>query len=177
MPNTVRSLFTPAEPFAFVQHITRKACESLVQIATLNVQTAQSALSEQTQHWNKLLQVQRLEEFTALQASAVQPLTQQASHYGQELYQIANHLGQEWHQHSNNRLGDVQNHWAQAQNQISTVLKNMPVTAQVFSASMKNRLASANEAVSALQQVVTQAGDAAQANFLAAAQSSLPATA
>jgi len=168
---TARPFFVSTESFEWLQSSVRKTCESLVQITTLNVQTAQATLGTQTQHWNKLLQVQRPEEFSALQAAVVQPIASQASQYSQELYQIANNLGQAWQVPSKASHGDVQNHWVRAQNNMNTWLKNMPVTAQALSASVKNRLTSANEAVSALQQVLTQANNAAQANLLAVVES------
>lgn len=175
MSNTVRPFAAATESINFFQHLTRKTSEGLAQMLSLNVQTAQSVLNAQTQHWNQLLKVQRLDELTTLQAGLVQPLANQASHYSQELYQIANNLGQEWSSHSQTQFGDVQTQWAKVQGNLNTMLKNMPVTAQTLTASMKNSLASANQAMGALQQVVSQATDAAQANVLAAAaQASQP---
>lgn len=168
---TARPFFISTESFEWLQSSVRKTCESLVQITTLNVQTAQTALGAQTQHWNKLLQVQRPEELSALQAAVVQPMASQASQYSQELYQIANNLGQAWQEPSKAPLGDMQSHWVRAQNNMSTLLKNMPVAAQALNATVKNRLTSANEVVSALQKVATQANNAAQANLLAVVES------
>ena len=175
MPNTVRPFAAATESISLFQHLTRKTSEGLAQLLSLNVQTAQSVLNAQTQHWNQLLKVQRLDEWATLQAGLVQPLTHQASHYGQELYQIANNLGQEWNSQSQTPLAEVQTQWAKVQGNLNTVLKNMPMAAQTLTASMKNSLASANQAMGALQQVVSQASDAAQANVLAvAAQASQP---
>lgn len=175
MSNSVRPFAAATESIQFFQHLTRKTSEGLAQMLSLNVQTTQSVLNTQTQHLSQLLKVQRLDELTTLQAGLVQPLAQQASRYGQELYQIANHLGQEWNSHSQTQLSDVQTQWARMQNNVQNVLKNMPMAAQTLSASMKNSLTSASQAVGALQQVVSQASDAAQANLLAAAiQASQP---
>ena len=171
MLHTARPFFLSSDPFEFFQQLTRQTCESMVQISTLNVQTTQAALGTQTQHWTKLLQVQRPDELSALQADVVQPLASQASQYGQQLYQIANDLGQAWQVQPKAGLGDLSSQWERMQSNMDKMLKNLPVTAQALSASVKNRLASANEAVSAIQQVVTQANNATQANLLAAVES------
>lgn len=168
-----RPFFPAPRSFDFIQSLTRKSYEGLVQIAALNVQIAQTTLAEQTQHWQSLLKVQRLEELTSLQAAAVQPITSQADSYGRELYQIADGMGREW----KTQLGEAQTHWDRLQGNVGSVLKNIPVTAQVLSARVKNNLASAHESVGALQKLAQQASDAAQANLLVTVQSAAQSTA
>lgn len=175
MLTTSRSFFSSPQPFEFSQNLTRKSYESLTQIAALNVQIAQTTLIEQTQHWQSLLKVQRLEDFTSLLSAAAQPITSQANSYNSynsELYQIANGMGQEW----KNQFGEAQTHWDRLQSDVGNALKNLPVTAQVLGSRVKRSLTSANEAMGALQKFALQASDAAQANLLATAQSTAQST-
>lgn len=172
MLTTSRSFFSSPQPFEFSQNLTRKSYESLTQIAALNVQIAQTTLIEQTQHWQSLLKVQRLEDFTSLLSAAAQPITSQANSYNSELYQIANGMGQEW----KNQFGEAQTHWDQLQGDVGNALKNLPVTAQVLGSRVKRSLTSANEAMGTLQKFALQASDAAQANLLATAQSTAQST-
>lgn len=172
MLTTSRSFFSSPQPFEFSQNLTRKSYESLTQIAALNVQIAQTTLIEQTQHWQSLLKVQRLEDFTSLLSAAAQPITSQANSYNSELYQIANGMGQEW----KNQFGEAQTHWDRLQGDVGNALKNLPVTAQVLGSRVKRSLTSANEAMGTLQKFALQASDAAQANLLATAQSTAQST-
>lgn len=172
MLTTSRSFFSSPQPFEFSQNLTRKSYESLTQIAALNVQIAQTTLIEQTQHWQSLLKVQRLEDFTSLLSAAAQPITSQANSYNSynsELYQIANGMGQEW----KSQFSEAQTHWDRLQGDVGNALKNLPVTAQVLGSRVKRSLTSANEAMGTLQKFALQASDAAQANLLATAQSTV----
>ena len=142
--------------------LTHKAFEGVEKLVELNMQATKAALAETANHAQAVMGAKDAQEFMALQAGMVQPLTEKTAAYSRHLYDIASAAGADLGKTFEGQAAEAQQKLA---GMMDSATKNAPAGSETTVAVMKSAVAAANNAFESMQKAVKQASDMAEANF------------
>ncbi|MBS0494477.1 MAG: phasin family protein [Proteobacteria bacterium] len=150
--------------------LTSKAFEGVEKLVQLNVAASRAALTEAATHSQAVLSVKDAQELLALQAGLLQPLAQKVAAYSRHVYEIASGTTTEFSKAFESQAAEAQKSFS---NLVETAAKNAPAGSETTVAVFKSAVSAANNAFESVQKAVKQAGEVAEANFNAVADSAV----
>ncbi|MBK0393010.1 phasin family protein [Ramlibacter algicola] len=153
--------------------LTAKAFEGVEKLVELNMTASKAALAESATAAQTLLSVKDAQELLALQAGLFQPLAEKTAAYSRHLYDIASGTGAEFGKTFESQASDAQKKFLAV---VDNAAKNAPAGSETAVAVFKSAVAAGNNALESVQKAIKQAGDVAEANFNAVANTAVNAT-
>lgn len=153
--------------------LTAKAFEGVEKLVELNMTASKAALEEAAGTSQALLSVKDAQELLALQASLLQPLAEKTAAYSRHLYDIASSAGAEIGRTLEEQSAETQKKFIAV---VDNAAKNAPAGSETAVAVFKSAVAAGANALESVQKAVKQAGEVAEANFNAVANTAVNAT-
>ena len=153
--------------------LTAKAFEGVEKLVELNMTASKAAIAESAAATQTLLSVKDAQELLALQAGLFQPLAEKTAAYSRHLYDIASGTGAEFGKTFESQASDAQKKFLAV---VDNAAKNAPAGSETAVAVFKSAIAAGNNALESVQKAIKQAGDVAEANFNAVANTAVNAT-
>ena len=150
--------------------LTNKAFEGVEKIVELNMTASKAALSEVAGHTQTVLSVKDVQELIALQSGLLQPLAEKTAAYSRHLYDIASSTNAEFTKAAEGQAADAQSKFA---SMVDNAVKNAPAGSEAAVAILKSSVSAAASALESVQKAVKQATEVVEANFEAAAASTI----
>lgn len=138
------------------------ALTGVEKVAELNMAASKAVLSEAADYTQALLSVKDAQEFVALQSSLLQPVAEKMTAYNRQLYEIMTATGTEFSKAVEEQIAQSQK---TALGLVDNMAKNAPAGSETAVAVLKSTISAANNAFEAVQKVVKQATDVAEANY------------
>ena len=152
--------------------LTQKAIEGLEKMVELNVQVTKAAFDSSAHNLQSAMTAKDMQELLTLQASMLQPLAEKTAAYSRHLYDIASQTASSFQQVSESKTTEAQQSLV---NVMDNMVKNAPAGSEAAMAMIKNSLSTATQAMESVQRAVKQAGELAETNFKAFANSAMTA--
>ncbi|MBS0467587.1 MAG: phasin family protein [Proteobacteria bacterium] len=150
--------------------LTNKAFEGVEKLVQLNVAASRAVLTEAATHTQAVLSVKDAQELLALQAGLFQPLAEKVAAYSRHVYEIASGSRAEFGKAFESQAAKAQQSFT---DMVETAAKNAPAGSETTVAVLKSAVSAANNAFESVQKAVKQAGEVAEANFNAVADSAV----
>lgn len=148
--------------------LTNKAFASMEQLVELNLAASRTALAENSNHAQALLNVKDAQELLALQATLLQPLAEKTADYSRQLYDITAGTNAEFGKVIETKTKEAQQKLASL---VDSASRNAPAGSDNAIAVLKGAVTAASNAFESMQKAVKQASDVAEANFNTVANS------
>ena len=145
--------------------VANTALASAERIATLNLNTARSALEDTASGVKSVLDAKDPKEALAAQSALAQPAVEKAVAYSRSVYEITAETQQELAKMVEAQFSDFQKSMA---GMVELAAKSAPAGSEGAIAAIQNAIAAANSAFGNMNSVAKQFADAAQANITAA---------
>ncbi|MBL8427189.1 MAG: phasin family protein [Dechloromonas sp.] len=144
--------------------VANTALASAERIATLNLNTARSALEDTASGVKSVLEAKDPKEALAAQSALAQPAVEKAVAYSRSVYEITAETQQELAKMVEAQFSDFQKSIA---GMVEMAAKSAPAGSEGAVAAIQNAIAAANSAFGNMNAVTKQFTDAAQANIAA----------
>lgn len=145
-----------------LNELSAKAFDGIEKLIDLNLQAAKAALADSQSHAQELLSVKDVQEFLALQASAVEPLTEKIAAYNRHLYDITTDVSGKFSKAVESKIAENQKEFSTI---VEKAAKSAPAGSESAVAFVKNAVDAANSAFDSVQKAAKQAADIAEVNM------------
>ena len=151
--------------FALLSSLTSKTFESMEKLVELNINTARTALSDNSTAARQLLSAKDPQEFFQLSASQAQPTAEKALSYSRQLASIATGTGAEFSKAAESQIVETNRKVIALVDEVS---KNAPAGSETFVAAVKTVISNANAGYEQFSKTSKQAAEAIENNVNAA---------
>jgi len=153
--------------------LTTKTFEGVKSLVELNVQVAETTLSEIAENTKAALSVKDAQGLLALQASLLQPMVEKNSAYTRYVYDIVRRIIADVSKVAEEKAGEAQRSFS---SYVETAAKNAPAGSENAVTLVRSAVAAANNVYESAQRAAKQASDVAEANFQAITNSAVKAS-
>lgn len=151
--------------FALFSSLTAKTFESVEKLVELNINTARTALADNSNVARQLLAAKDPQEFFQLSAAQAQPTAEKAVAYNRQLAAIATGTGAEFSKAAEGQIVEANRKVIALVDEVS---KNAPAGSETFVAAVKTAISNANAGYEQFSKTTKQAVEAIENNVNAA---------
>ncbi len=153
--------------------VANTALASAERIASLNLNTARSAMEDSVSGAKALMGAKDVQEALSIQASLAQPKVEQAVAYSRSVYEISAQTQEELTKLIEAQFGDFRKTTASL---LEKAAKAAPAGSDIAVAAVQSAIAAANSAFDNMNKAAKQVGELAQANIAATTSAAAKAT-
>lgn len=160
--NTDDLIAANSAALAHFQSVANTALAAVESLAALNLGFARESLETSAKHAQTAMAAKTPQDIAALQAKAVQPVTEHLTTYTRTVYEISTGAAKEIADQIKDQFDKLNQ---AAQENALSFAKNSPFGSDVALAAVKQAVETGNTAYANLQKATKQASDLAQANI------------
>ena len=153
-------------------NLANQAFAGIERIATLNLNTARTALEDGVNNAKALLEAKDVQELVSLQSSLAQPAVEKAMAYSKSVYEIASQTQGEFAKLMEERVSEFNKTLTSA---LDNAVKSAPAGSDVAVAAVKSAMAAANSAYDSITKAAKQVVELAEQNVAAATDATVKA--
>jgi phasin family protein len=151
----------------------KKSFEGFKKVVELNVQTAETSMSDASEAMQALLSAKDAQEALAVYSKLMEPVAEKLASYSRHGYDIYTATSGEVGKVVEEQSAEMQRKYMAV---VDTAVKNAPAGSENAVALMKSAVAAANNAFETVQKAAKQAADVAEANFQAVTNTAVKAS-